>query len=358
MKPAAHRVGWALLASSVLLLGSGCAPTVGSDDWTLEPITWESSSFGDIDVAFAMSIVTPDGEGGFWSGSAGSWLHVGADGDTLAQFTIDADHPLRGVDHTAALSPTTLLVTRGTEGPYAASDLSIVEMDTREFTDVPVKPLAQAGSDPLGTESDDFMFGDVAVRDDHAYVVRYQPKSPPGYLDADILRIDLDTGERELMSSEALTLEDSTQTAPEVPPVDIDLDGDGRIYLATPSYRIVLDADGAELSRTARTATRPVVAAGPNGQVLWWGGAEAPSHTTVVTVGGSGEARELIEQRTTCAELLRADALRITSDSTDDPLPFLCSPNAAAWTGDSWIVAIGGEGDGVLVRLTPPTNFG
>src|SRR5690606_35090013 len=105
-----------------------------------------------------------------------------------------------------------------------------------------------------------------------------------------------------------------------------------------------LDADGNELSRAAQSATRPAVAVRPDGLALWWGGGEEVSNATAVLVGGSGEARELITRRGTCDELYREDALRMTLDGHDEPLPFLCSPNDAAWTGDSWVVATGGEG--------------
>ena len=77
-----------------------------------------------------------------------------------------------------------------------------------------------------------------------------------------------------------------------------------------------------------------------------------------VIVGGSAEARTAIEQRTTCGtDLIRRDALTLGDEDGEQPLGFLCGANAAVWTGTSWVVAIGGEGDGVLVRLTPPEKI-
>ncbi|WP_417509289.1 hypothetical protein [Microbacterium sp.] len=344
----------ALLALSSGL--SGCAPTVSAGDWKLEPVSWDTQSAGDVDVAFGMSTVAADGAGGFWSGSAGSWLHVGADGETLARFNIEVEHPLHGIGDVAALSPTELVVVRSRNEPDAVAGLSIVDMETLEYTDVPVMPLPEDQPDAAGFDFGDFMFGALAAHDGDAYVIRYQP-TPQAYLDFEILRIDLGTGDRTLLHEEPLPLDASAQTAPGVPPIDLDIDAEGRIYVATPANHIVLAADGAELSRSPQAATRPVVAVRPDGLALWWGGDAEPSTAESVIVGGSAEAREAIKARQSCDKLYRQDALHLTYADEQEPLSLLCSPNAAAWVGDAWVVAIGGEGDGVLVRLTPPTHL-
>ncbi|MGP6177080.1 hypothetical protein ACTU6U_07265 [Microbacterium sp. A196] len=345
----------ALLALSSGL--SGCAPALGVGDWKLEPISWDAQTFGDVDVAFGMSTVAADGVGGFWSGSAGSWLRVGADGETLARFNIEVEHPLHGIGDVAALSPTELVAVRSRNEPDATPGLSLVDMETLEYTDVPMKPLPEDEPDPAGFDFGDFMFGALAVHDGDAYVIRYQPTPPTPAIDSEVLRIDLDTGEREVVHREALTFDESTPSAPGAPPVDIDVDAEGRIYLATPANRIVLAPDGTELSRTAQSATRPVVAVRPDGLALWWGGSAEPSTAESVIVGGSAEARDLIKARQSCDELYRQDALHLTYADEQEPLSLLCSPNAAAWVGDAWVVAVGGEGDGVLVRLTPPAHL-
>lgn len=348
----------AAMVGAAILVASGCAPTVEDDEWMLEPVSWDSQSVGDVDVAFGMSTLAADGAGGFWAGSAGSWLHVGADGETLARFNIDAEHPLHRIGAVAGLSPTELVVVRTVNEPDAVPGLSIVDMETLEFTDVPVKLLPETDPRFGGIEFGDFRFGSLVIHDADAYVVRYQPVFP-ALLDFEVLRVDLDSGDREVLHREAFAPGDeSSETTPEMPHVDMDVDAAGRIYLATPSYRIVLDADGSEVSRAAQTATRPAVAVRPDGLALWWGGADEGASAASVLVGGSGEARRLIDRRETCDELYREDALHMTLDGDDEPLPFLCSPNDAAWTGDSWIVATGGEGDGVLVELTPPAALG
>ncbi len=339
-----------LIAMTMTFTASACTPTVAVEDWGIEPIP-----FGDNGVAFGMSVVAADGDGGFWSGSGGSWLHVGADGAILHRFNIDFGHPLHAIGSVAALSPTELVANRTIRSPDAVPGLSIVDMETLEYTDVPVKPVSETAAGDGHLEVGDFMFGELAVHDGDAYAVRYQPV-PQEYLDFEILRIDLDSGERELLHREALAIEESASTFPGIPPVDIDVDADGEMYIATPSYRILLAADGTELSRAPQSATLPIVSVTPDGRALWWGGAEDAAKSTSVIVGGSGEQREIIADRDTCDDLIRNDALRLTVDDTDEPLPFLCGANAADWTGDSWVVAIGGEADGVLVRLTPPAD--
>lgn len=343
------------VAVTLALLASGCTPTVDPDDWMLEPIPFSAQLTGEaeaqftkkIDVGFAMSNVAADGEGGFWAESVGSWLHVGADGKTLARFNIDVDQPLYPITSMAALSPTKLVVTRQADQP----ELTVINTETMDFANVPRMPIPEQE-----TEFGDFEFGAVAVHDSDAYVVRYQPV-PTAYVDFEILRIDLDTGVRTLLHREALSVDESPETVPAPPPVDLDTDAAGQVYVATPSYRLVLAPEGAEVSRTAQSATRPVVAVEPNGLALWWGGTEESATAESVIVGGSAEAHDAISRRTECGELYRQDALRMTGGAAEQPLPFLCGANAATWVGDSWVVAIGGEGDGVLVRLTPPAEL-
>jgi hypothetical protein len=345
----------AVLTAALVAL-TGCAPTATPADWKVEPVSWDTQTSGKVDVAFGMSAVAADGAGGFWSESAGSWLHVGADGDTLVRFNIEPDHPLHAIGYAAALSPTELVAILAKDTPDAAPGLSIIDMETLEYTDVRTKPLPEDAPDASGTDFGDFEFGALAEHEGAAYVIRYQPTPPEPTLDAEILRIDLDTGERELVHREALTF-GTDPSDPGVPEVDLDIDDEGRIYMATPANRIVLAPDGTELARTPQTATHPVVAVRPDGLALWWGGDQESAAAESVIVGGSGEARRVIEERQSCDAVYRVDTLHITFADEELPAPQLCSPNAAAWVGESWVVAIGGEGDGVLVRLTPPDHF-
>ncbi len=235
-------------------LVAGCAPQVGPDDWTLEPIPFQSA-IGRTDFAFGMQGLAADGSGGFWARSGETLLHVGVDGETLAMPRSEDDRLLAGGGAIAALSGTELVVTRNERAPV----LSVIDTTTMTVRDLPREPAVS--NDDFG----DFAFGDIAVHDGDAIVVRYQPRST-GYLDYQLLRVDLDDGARTLLYTAPLSLQDAPDAFPGVPPVDLDVDAEGRIYLATPSARIVLDAEGAELSAHEQAADHPRVAVGPSGR--------------------------------------------------------------------------------------------
>ena len=350
-------------ATATIMLVVGCAPqpAAGPDDWTLAPISFQSSFTGSgpeaapaghpIDLAYGMHVLSADGAGGFWTASAGSWLHVGADGETLARFNTEPGDPLSQIGAMAPLSATELVVVQG-DRVHVMPMVSVLDTTTMTMRDLPGDAVGDEGDDDYG----DFEFGDVAVHDGDAIVVRYQPRPPDAYLDYEVLRIDLDSGARTLLHSGPVDLDDAPGARPGVPPVGIDVDSAGRVYLATPSARIMLAADGTEVSREPQVANRPLVAAAPDGTALWWGGEPVQSDARGVIVGGSADARTAIEGRMRCAEPSRGDALLFSDAAGQHPLPFLCGANDAVWTGMSWVVATGGEGDGVLVRVAPPAG--
>jgi hypothetical protein len=332
------------------------------DDWTLEPIAIDTQvewrpgepasgsprgGAGElVDVSFSMSQLAADGTGGFWAESAGSFLHIGADGETLARFH---DPQLSQVIAIASSTPEELVVARAGTAPAIA----VLDTTTMAMRDVP-------GTAAGGGESTLFQFVDVATRDGDAIVAHVRPERV-GYLTLEILRIDLEDGQRSVLHTEPLALDEAPKSFPDVPPVRLDVDAEGAIHLAVPTARVVLNADGTERTRTPQTANFPQVAVRPDGTALWWGGDSADSaraSATSAIVGGSAEAREAIESRSSCSGLTRSDALRVSVDGTERPLPFLCGANDAIWTGSAWVVTAGGEADGVLVRVTPPKSFG
>ncbi|WP_417504410.1 hypothetical protein [Microbacterium sp.] len=358
-----RRAGASLLAlAAAVALLAGCTPAPvppGPDDWTLEPIAidtrveWRPGApasdapregAGDlVDVSFSMSQLAADGTGGFWAKSAGSFLHVGADGETLARFH---DEQLSQVIAIASSTPDELVVARAGTAPAIA----VLDTTTMTMRDVP-------GTAAGGGGSSLFQFVDVATRDGDAIVAHVRPERV-GYLTLEILRIDLEDGQREVLHTEPIALDEAPKSFPDVPPVRLDIDAEGAIHLAVPTARVVLNPDGTERTRTPQTANFPQVAVRPDGTALWWGGDAARTSATSAIVGGSADAREAIESRSSCSGLTRSDALRASVDGTEHPLPFLCGANDAIWTGSTWIVAAGGEADGVLVRVTPPKSFG
>lgn len=356
-------------AVAAVVLTSGCTGqrAAGPDDWALEPISFQSSFVGSgpeaapagppTDLSYGRHVLSADGAGGFWATSSGSWLHVGADGETLARFDTDPGAPVSRIGAMAPLSATELVVLQG-DRAHVMPMVSVLDTTTMTMRDLPGDVVGDQGDFDYG----DFEFGDVAVHDGDAIVVRYQPRPPDAYLDYEVLRVDLDSGTRTLLHSGPVALDEAPSARPGIPPIGIDVDSAGRVYLATPSARIVLAADGTELSRDRQVAEHPLVAVAPDGTALWWGGELEQSDVQGVIVGGSPDARTAVERRLHCAEtsngdiLRRDDALRLGDAAGQHPLPFLCGANAAAWTGGSWVVATGGEGDGVLIRLTPPVG--
>lgn len=353
---------------TAIMFVSGCTPpAAGPDDWALEPISFQNSFVGTgpqatpagppTDRTYGMHVLSSDGAGGFWTASSGSWLHVGADGETLARFDTEPGDPLSRIGAMAPLSPTELVVLQG-DRVHVMPMLSVLNTTTMTVRDLPGDIVGDEGDLDFG----DFEFGDVAVHDGDAIVVRYQPRPPDDYLDYEVLRVDLDSGARTLLHSGPVEIDEAPSARPGVPPIGIDVDDAGRVYLATPTARIVLAADGTELSREPQVAEHPLVAVAPDGTALWWGGEPEQSDAQGVIVGGSSEAREAVEPRMRCdatpsdGTRLRSDALRLSDSGGQHPLPFLCGANAAAWTGGSWVVATGGEGDGVVIRLTPPAG--
>lgn len=367
-----RRAGASLLtlAAATALL-AGCTPPPvppGPDDWMLEPIaidthvisqpgeaplggTAQNTDVGAgadalADVSFSMTLLASDSAGGFWAESAGSFLHVGKDGETLARFTGEHDDRLSQVTAMASSSPEELVVARAGTAPAIA----VLDTTTMTMHDVP-NTAAGGGDSPL------FQYVDVATRDGDAIVAHVRPERL-GYLMLEILHIDLEDGARTLLHAEPIELSEAPHAFPDVPPVRLDVDAEGAIHLAVPSARVVLNADGTERTRTAQSANFPQVAVRPDGTALWWGGESARARATSEIVGGSPEAREAIEKRSTCDEFFRTDALRLSIDGAEHPLPFLCGVNDAVWTGSAWVVSAGGEADGVLVRVTPPKSLG
>lgn len=345
----------ALMTAALIV---GCTPQIEPDDWTLEPIAFETTPQDDptsarpstdssprTDFTFGFYALAADGDGGFWAASGSSWLHVGADDETLAYFHTDPEDPLSSVTAMAALSPSKLLVIRDQGLPV----LAVLDTATMTMTDLPGEAPSGSGD---AWNFGDYAFADVAADAGDAILVRLVPRRD-ALLDYEVLRVSLADGARALLHTGTVSW---PENGPELPSIDVDVDAGGAIHLATPDARIVLEPDGSERSSTPQSATHPRVAVAPDGTALWWGGNDRDSDATGVVVGGSDEARASIDARAGCesSNLYRIGALTLNDAEGEHPLPFLCGANAAAWTGSSWVVAIGGEGDGVLVRLRAP----
>lgn len=318
----------------VLAVGmlAACSAPPAPDAWLLTPLRHDNRLDGadspwHTDVTFPMRL-TSDTAGGLWGHSAGSWLHLDADGETLRRFNLlDGEAPLelRGI---AALTPDVLVVS----APAADASGAVHEFDTATGS---WRVLHRA----------DGILGDLAVHDGAVYVVQFAT----GDGEFTVRRLQLDAPD---------VLVDATPPLPWPPAVGstlhgtvaIDVAPDGAIHVATQAERIVVGVDGTILDRAPHDVTRPDVAVGPDGVAAWVttaGGEVAPTHVTA----GSPEARAVLAP-TSCA-----DSRVLVGRGVDGvPLALGCVAGLA-WVGPATVVAsLGGEGGAVLTRLDGPTG--
>jgi len=336
----------ALLAA----LTAGCAAPPDPAAWLLEPVPFTPG--GDaVDVGYGHDQLVPDGAGGFWGASSTTRLHVDATGATLAHFNVDISEIGARMPLLAPLTATELLV----------ADRFDVRLGIRDNTSGATREVETLFADGRFAS-----IAAIAARDRSAYVALLGSSAldAPVMFTLEIVRLGLDDGSRAVLHTEPVTAIPAIGDG-SGPRVRLDVQEDGSILLATPAGLSLLAPDGTELSRIDSREAMSALALGAPDEVLWWSQpAEAPVSTTSASAapvrfevrGGSAEARASIERHSRCDD---GRALRRVSTGggalqTTARLPFLCDGRAAVWTGSAWIVAIGGEGDGVLVRVTPP----
>lgn len=345
-------VAVALLAA----LATGCSAPADPTAWTLEPIPF-TTALGSTDVAYAQAALAPDGSGGFWGVSSTTWLHVGADAETRAHFNADVGAPGAPPAMIAALSSTVLLTADREPLSRHASRLGVLDVGDMSWHDV------------ASVITDDGMASitGIAARDRHAVVALLRPMAPgtEGPFTLEVVRIGLDDGSRTELRRESIA-----RTAAEqgrfAATTAIEILADGSVLLGTPNGLSLLAADGTELDGIPSSEPVPAIAVAPSGDALWWGqpadSSGAPSAATArfQVRGGSAEARASIDAASTCPDGRRLQVVSTTGGALRSAarLPFLCGARAATWTGSAWVVSIGGEGDGVLVRVTPPRAAG
>lgn len=343
----------ALVAVALLAgLATGCSAPFDPAAWTLEPIPFTpAGSIKPTDLAYAQAALAPDGSGGFWGVSGTTGLHVGADDDTLAHFTVDVGAPGAQPAMLAPLSSTGLLTADRNALTRFRSPLGV--LDTGDMSWHEVAPVIDddgiASITGIAADGRDVLVG----------LLRPAARGTTGPLGLEMVRIGLDDGSRVVLHTEAMAVA-SAAYGQFAATTAIEVLSDGSILLATPNGLSLLTADGSMLDRIRSDEPAPILAVGPREETLWWGhpAGTPPTHSpaTFQVRGGSAEARASIEHASTCTdgrELHVVSAAGGTLTETAQ-LPFLCGARAAIWTGSSWIVSIGGEGDGVLVRVTPP----
>jgi hypothetical protein len=314
--------------TAVMLLGLPACTTPSEDAWTVEPIRYDNALDGQpasmTDVTYPMGNLTSDTDGGFWAESAGSWLHISADGETLRRFNLLDGADMRTVRGIAAATPTELVVSHDALGPDGA--LSRFDTESMRWEAIPV-----AGD----------WIGDVAVLEGAIFYVEYSgPRITP-----------IPFVIRKLEPGGALsTLTPAAGETFRAEHVAIDLDREGNVYVVTESQRLILAASGSVTSREQQDVPHPVVAASPDGSVLWSAGT-GPDDLDWRILSASPEARHVIDQHSACADT----GLAIRSNGADIALPFLCDARSAVWLDEnSLALSAGTEGGAVLARVTAP----
>lgn len=305
----------------------GCTAPPPDDAWVLTPIRYDNRSDGVAhaqltDVTFPMRLAS-DTAGGLWGTSAGSWLHLDADGQTLRRFNLD--EWAERVDAIAAVSPTQLVVT-ASAGELTNTARAVMLFDT----DAMSWHVLQAETSLLG---------DITARGDDVYYVRYTDGAPSFV----VMHFTFGGDAEAVAVSPELT---RPIEAIDASGAALDVGPDGTIYVATHAERFVVSPDRSFVERVAAPSGHPDVAVSPAGQVLWSLAPPRETRQPVTLVDASAEARETLEP------LLRCRADGFTLD--DDVLP-LCGVRGLAWLDDgAFVVSVGGESGAPLVRVTPP----
>jgi len=312
----------ALAVAAALPLG-GCAAPPADDAWLLQPIRYDNRMDGaglaqPTELPYPMRLAA-DTAGGLWGESAGSWLHLDAEGRTLRRFNLEP-----GVAHVtgfAAVSPTRLVVTTadGAGGPGA---VRLFDTEAMSWT------LLQPEAGPLG---------DIAAHGGAISYVAYAPDATS----FTIKRLVRDSGA------------DATVVSPELAGASADASGaalaagpDGTLYVATSAERIVMSPAGEVVERVALRAANPRVAVSASGAVLWSAPPRPGSRPRIAVLDASPEAGSIIESLVDCDE----DALTLGAEV----LP-LCAVQGVAWFDDgTLVVSAGDEGGAPLIRVTPP----
>lgn len=322
------------LAGALVLSLSACA-SIPDDAWVVEPIRYNNALDGEdrvdmIDVTYSMGNLTGDTAGGFWTESAGSWLHVNGDGVTARRFNFTAVifSTVHGI---AAASPTELVVSH---------DQALSRFDTETQTTQRIPTVGE-------------WIGDVAVVNDSILYVEYAASSvvDPRVPWADPV-VPTPFVIRKLDASGALST--LTPTDEELLATDVEIDADraGNVYVVTESEKLVLDPTGSVTFREEHGAEHPFVAVNSDGELLWPSGSP-PAELDWRIRDGSAEARAVVDEYSACAE--GGVAVAVDVDGAETVLPFLCGANSAAWLDDgSFVLVAGTELGTVLARITRP----
>jgi hypothetical protein len=324
---------------------SGCT-AVPPNAWRVAPIEYDNAMDGDpkdrTDVTYPMANITTDTAGGIWTESAGSWLHLDENGDTLRRFNAEMFVTVHGI---SAVSPTVLAVSRtDRENPWGAgSGLFLFDTDDETWENV---------------EVDATTAGDVVVDAEGRIVfVDYLGAMVPGAMDYSIeddapipfaIRAIDANGEQTTVLGEDARLSATT--------VAIDTDSAGTVYVSTDRETFSVGVDGTRSPIGTHAGRQPVLAVSPAGELLAAGSYEAGADVAWVVSGGSSEAKDVISQEADCARN-EDGGLALLQAGTATSLPFTCGVRGAIWIDEStFIISVGYESGAVLAKVAPPVS--
>jgi len=312
-----------------------CAPTGDTELWLAEPLSYDSaleedSSSRTTDVTYILRTITSDAEGGFWSHSSTSWLHIDRAGLTARRYN---DFASPSPSHIAAVSPTQLIAAVGPPfhtTPHAAG-LYRVDTSTNRWSRMPVESTR---------------VGAITVHDQRIVYVDYTDEYPLSDDRAGmytIRAVHADGTESVILGPDPSRLAADARLA---------TDASGLLWVATESSTFTVSADGAVEHIASNLGTNPVLAVSPAGSAL------VTAATSVTTLddgewnlsGGSREARSIVERSQ------GPPLVFIEPGGKAIALPFTANAIAAVWLDDTrFIAVIPGSGDeAVLLRVRIP----
>lgn len=335
----------AAAVSLIACVITGCAPAPIPDDaWLVSPIRYDNAMVGDrenfIDVTYSMGNVTGDTDGGFWTESAGSWLHIDRHGEATHRFNDFRWDELYGL---TAISPTVLVVSGVGDGRPDG----LYRFNTEDGTSTRIETSAAAIGDVVSVGDGRLVFID--------YYEGAPPRFPGSQYEPDQFRMPYSI----LSVSTAGVV--SAVVGPEeglaASHVALDATPDGTIYASTDDETFTVDVDGTRFPLMTHQSVRPVLAVAPSGALV----SVAPVDDDEADVdwmieSGSAEARTVLEEKGVCQPGSGAP-LAVTSDGHVTALPFSCGTRAAVWLNDtSFVLTIGDEAGTVLAKVTLPSQ--
>ena len=330
----------------VVLASLSACSYVPPTSWRVVPIEYDNAPDGGpedrIDVTYSMTNMTQDTAGGFWTESAGSWLHLNSHGDTLRRFNDEMFTRVHGI---SAISPSVLAVSRtGKAGTEIETGIYLYDTEAETWTPVDV---------------DATTIGDVAAGADGRLVFvdflgAMVPEGAMTPLESAYMRpFAIRTVARAGQQTTVLGAESGVTAAA----VAIDIDPAGTVYVSTERETFAIGADGTRSPIATYPPRKPVLAVNSVGDVL----TGAPPNTDATErfidwkmVRASSPARGVMAKKGDCSQS-GEQGIRILSGDESTSLPFSCNTNGAVWLNDTmFVLSIGDESGTILARVTPP----